>query len=136
MVEQILIMYQAGTSKRKIARSLGISRNTVDRYIARGGSQQRKLSSGRSWFDDLNWDLLTLERKKGASVKTLFEEHNPQIDYSTFAKCPLRLSEPYLWQLLDPPFGERQRPWSRKLLLGHDDFASFVRYDPPLSLTY
>ena len=86
MIEQIRKMRQLGFSKRGIAKSLNISRNTVDRYLNPQISQDRSSDSQGSWTNLVDWPALINSRKKGVSVKALFEETEPNVDYSTFAR--------------------------------------------------
>lgn len=110
MIEQIRKMHQLGFSKRGIAKSLGISRNTVDRYLAphQAGQNQSNPSQG-SWADLVDWPSLIKSRKKGVNVKALFEELELNVDYSTFARhLKGRMKEPIKPAVpLDHVAGER-----------------------------
>lgn len=95
MIEQILLMASQGHKLRKISRSLGISRNTVRRYlreaaVASSGEKsqdQPAITAARpSWALVLPWEDLLKQKQRGVSLKQLYSEYEPKISYSRFCR--------------------------------------------------
>ncbi len=94
MQSQILEMFEAGHSLRKITESLKISRNTVRRYV-RKAADADQLTTETSvkdqtllpdWLRRLDVDYLVAEIRSGRSFKSLFEECSPAVCYEHFTR--------------------------------------------------
>ncbi len=92
MIEQIFKMHQDGHAIRKISRALGISKNTVRRYLRMDPAKEESrdpacLPAIKSGVDhNIPWDAIIGERLKGVTAKQLFEENGPPISYSRFCR--------------------------------------------------
>ena len=89
MIDQIRKLKDAGHPIKKICVILGISRNTVRRYLRSYAEIQEtkgKEPTPKSlpWMIDLDWDQICEKRRKGFTAKQLFDEFEPKISYSTF----------------------------------------------------
>ena len=98
MIEQIRKMAASGHKVRKIAKSLGISRNTVRKYLRsdteatqEGQNEAHQGSTpGRrppKWAASLAWEEIIQESQKGVTIKQLFAEHEPKVSYSRFCRA-------------------------------------------------
>jgi len=94
MQSQILMMFEAGHSLRKITESLKISRNTVRRYVRKDAlaceipeslpSKDQEVMP--EWLSPLDKDRLIAEIRSGRSFKSLFEECAPNVCYEHFTR--------------------------------------------------
>lgn len=87
MVNQIKELESQGVSIRRISESLGISRNTVRRYLR--GEDCKKSATERptlDWMEQLNWELILKEVNSGVTKKQLYKEHLPPVSYKRFCK--------------------------------------------------
>jgi transposase len=94
MINQVLKLKELGHPIRKISNSLGISRNTVRRYIrlsrvaspismideASGEAQTLRLR----WMTGISWEEICAKNKRGITAKQLYIEYEPQVSYSRF----------------------------------------------------
>jgi uncharacterized protein YjcR len=85
--EQIRKLYLAGYSLRGLSKALGLSRNTVRKYLRKECEQaESKRVIKSSWAEALDWEMLALKRQQGVSIKQLHKEYAPDhVPYSTFA---------------------------------------------------
>lgn len=87
MIEQILTMRRAGHSKSAIALALGITRNTVRRYLRMQlASQCPTPKRIGEWALGLDWDLLCRDYAAGVTIKQLYGEHEIAASYSQFSR--------------------------------------------------
>jgi len=88
MIEQIFSMHKAGHTKSAIARSLGITRNTVRSYLSLGASEALKPAVTKTvdWAERLDWDRLHREFKSGVTFKQLYRENDIPVTYEQFTK--------------------------------------------------
>jgi transposase len=90
MIDQILAMHKQGVSIRKIARALGLSRNTVRGYVrVKAPSDKEIVPSEKplsSWDLDFPWDHVLDQRRRGVTCKQLYLEMQPAISYPHFAR--------------------------------------------------
>jgi transposase len=91
MIDQILKLQALGHSIRKIAKSLGLSRNTVRRYVrdaeeaaSRNAEVHKSEPAKPLWMAGLPWDDLRMKRRMGITAKQLYAEYEPAISYSRF----------------------------------------------------
>lgn len=80
MIDQIHTLLNSGSSIRKITQSLGLSRNTVRRYIRQAKQEDKKQQAQvetfsnekpSAWQDALDWVKLVKERKCGVTAQQL-----------------------------------------------------------------
>lgn len=90
MINQILAMHKQGVSIRKIARALGLSRNTVRGYVRADSFVDNDTVKSEkpvaSWDLDFPWDQMLDQRRRGVTCKQLYSEMQPSISYSHFAR--------------------------------------------------
>ena len=84
VIDQIRKLKDAGHPIKKICVILGISRNTVRRYLRSYAEIQEtkgKEPTPKSlpWMIDLDWDQICEKRRKGFTAKQLFDEFEPKI---------------------------------------------------------
>jgi hypothetical protein len=60
--------------KRKVARHLGISRGTVDKYWNEIVPNSVNSLSPPNWSEQIDWEYFQAETNKGVSIKTLYKE--------------------------------------------------------------
>ena len=108
MIEQIKKHHDRKVPIRKIAESLGISRNTVRRYLKRicksdeAGSEASDNSSdsvsitsaveddlelNKPWLKELPWSKIVEERRRGITITNLFKEYQPKVGYTGFRRA-------------------------------------------------
>lgn len=96
MQHQIIELFQNKVSVRKIASSLGVSRNTVRKAIKalepnqEGAAEVLPLpdtTKSRPWLELINRDELLEKRKQGRTLKVLYEHYEPPVSYSAFRKA-------------------------------------------------
>ena len=75
MIKEIHRLRAMGLSKRKIAKALSCSRNTIDKYLAADGqSFEKKPSSYRaSWSEEVDWGALNGEINQGKPLQECWE---------------------------------------------------------------
>jgi len=89
MIDQIRRMRAEEHSIKKITLALGISRNTVRRYLRNG---QVDTSAGTvsappaAVADSFDWATALKERGRGRPVKRIYEEMAPPMSYSHFSR--------------------------------------------------
>ena len=81
--EQVNNLHRQGLGPRAIARSLGISRNTV-RAILRRDSDWTGARQAPSWAAAIAWDLVAQDYGKGITLKSLHATHAPDVTYMSF----------------------------------------------------
>ena len=97
MMDQILSMKKAGRPIRKIACALGVSRNTVRRYLRETEAKALKDASGAEAVDDqppvrmawearLDWDAIKKAKRSGVTSQQLYAEQSPDVSYSRFCR--------------------------------------------------
>lgn len=93
MIDQILAMHQSGHPIRKISKALGISRNTVRRYLRQADDPgatvlpPAKITAravGPAWAAGLDWEGIVKAKRRGVTSAQLFVEHEPPVGYSRF----------------------------------------------------
>lgn len=89
MIEQIRKLKDASHPTKKICVILGVSRNTVRRYLRTYLDSQKNETIQNSnktlpWMDIIDWPLICERRRKGFTAKQLYQEFEPKISYSTF----------------------------------------------------
>lgn len=84
MQKQIIELHKAGYSKRKIAKSLRVGRNTVRRVLQEYMAPVPNAVGGQAEPNTLDWDHLISEDQKGVPVKTLWEEQETEMSYRKF----------------------------------------------------
>ena len=93
MQDQILELRARGYAIRAIARALKIHRDTVRAYLPEedlhhkphepvSGSENNKL--GEAWQSYVPWDDLRHQHRRGVSLKVLWQEVCPEVDYLRF----------------------------------------------------
>jgi transposase len=77
--QEILRLQGLNLSERAIARALGISRNTVRKYLRSGdGLEEAGALLPAHWADQLDWGPIRAEHAQGVSLKVLWEELHEQ----------------------------------------------------------
>ena len=101
-INEIKRLQSLGFSNRKIGRSLGLHRNTINKYIeaARKVATEPPVDPKSEWFDFVDWEEIRREHLKGVALNVLheelFSEGKVPIQYPGFwkqAKKRLDLSE-------------------------------------------
>lgn len=85
--KQIIELSKNGHPIKKIATSLGISKNTVRRYLRlenEGKGQEVEIKKKFSWKSKLNWELICEKRQQGYTAKQLYQNYGPEISYNRF----------------------------------------------------
>lgn len=83
MHEQIFKLHKDGLGPRAIARALNVSRNTV-RAVLRRGEDGARERARPTWADGVDWAVVAREHGMGATLKSLWRERVPHIDYAAF----------------------------------------------------
>lgn len=95
MKQQIKEMLSQGVPIRKIALALKISRNTIRRIIRIPEQEDRApqiaLAPLPAWLAAMPVQALVEKRRKGRSIKALYQEYQPPISYSSFVRAMARL---------------------------------------------
>ena len=88
MIEQIIKLKEQGHPIKKIARSLGISKNTVRRYLraptSEKSSEVQVVTRNSTWKSNLDWDGICEKRRQGYTAKQLYSDYEPAISYTRF----------------------------------------------------
>jgi len=77
MIQEILRLKAMGLSKRKIAKALSISRNTVDRYVEEApATEEASAPDGYKapWSDQVDWQRVHAATLKGDPLSALWED--------------------------------------------------------------
>jgi transposase len=77
MIQEILRLKAMGLSKRKIAKALSISRNTVDRYLDENPAAENASSAEgykAPWSDQVDWQTVHAATLKGDPLSALWED--------------------------------------------------------------
>jgi len=80
MIREIQRLKEMGLSKRQIAKALGCSRNTVDKYLDEGTSDGDAPPAGASpeyrprWSESIDWPSIHNATQKGDPLSALWEE--------------------------------------------------------------
>jgi hypothetical protein len=77
MIQEIVRLKGLGLSKRMIAKALGCSRNTVDRYLAEDAGKATTAAAAEyraPWSDALDWSKVHGETAKGTTLADVWEE--------------------------------------------------------------
>lgn len=93
MIDQILSMNQSGHPIRKIARALGVSRNTVRAYLRQAEKTPRSEPAAPEsrppkigWATGIDWNALVVQKQRGVTSLQLYREHEPPVSYSRFCR--------------------------------------------------
>ena len=87
MQTQIKVLMAEGMSIRKVARALGVSRQTVRRYAMEGTkeAEAKPVEGSVKWDSAIDWQKAKEEvGSKGVSVKQLHKELAPEVSYLRF----------------------------------------------------
>ncbi len=94
MQNQILALRAEGYGIRAIARALKIHRDTVRAYLSEEDAHRKVRSESRPpdtgieacppWQDSVDWAGVRKEQGRGVSLKILWQEVSPQVDYLRF----------------------------------------------------
>lgn len=85
MIKQIRAMHKKGHPIRKIAKSLGISRNTVRKHLnEKEESKKETKPKALKWTDTFDWERVIKDAASGVTVKQLYSEHLPPVTYKRF----------------------------------------------------
>ena len=87
MHEQVRVLIESGVSIRKVAQSLGISRQSVRKYMAEKKPAMASnvcAEEATSVEQGIDWGKVLEMRAKGVSVKQLHTEYAPEISYWSF----------------------------------------------------
>lgn len=90
MKQEVKNLKNRGLPIRKIAATLGISRNTVRRILkAPGGGTEAapSFTDSRPWLAQLNLEEICRKRKSGRSLKSLHEANAPAVSYTSFRRA-------------------------------------------------
>ncbi len=90
MIDQISKLREAGHPIKKIAVILGVSRNTVRRYLREEAATA--ITTTRipgikrevDWKKKLDWNLICDKRRQGYTAKHIYAEFEPEISYPRF----------------------------------------------------
>ncbi len=78
MIQEILRLKGLGLSKRKIAKALDCSRNTIDKYLAEGGEGAVAPAAGQDyrapWSERVDWQAAHAQTAKGDPLSAFWEE--------------------------------------------------------------
>ena len=84
MIREIARLLDAGLSQRKIAETLGISRNTVSKYVKDKGSALSPAVYSAPWAGDLDWEAIRRSTSDG-TLQEYWESNCQQLtSYSSF----------------------------------------------------
>ena len=83
MEEQVLELQSQGKTIRKIAKALGLSRNTVRRILRESGKVV-EVKAGPLWATKVDWERVQKEEDSGVTLKILQREFAPETQYHTF----------------------------------------------------
>jgi transposase len=83
MIDQIRAMRADGHSISKIKLALGISRNTVRRYLR---DDEVDVQPAASTPSPIDWETILAEIGRGRVAKRLYEELSPTMSYSNFSR--------------------------------------------------
>jgi transposase len=78
MINEIMRLKEKGLGKEKIAKALGISKNTVKKYLRQGreeNSQKIKTESSRSWSKYIDWPEVESAVNRGVALSVWWEEN-------------------------------------------------------------
>jgi transposase len=87
MREQIRVLIESGVSIRKVAQSLGISRQSVRKYVAEdtpGVATPTAVEPLVASGGCIDWEKALAARAQGVSIKQLHSEHAPELSYWNF----------------------------------------------------
>ena len=87
MQSQIRILLKEGRSIRKVAQALGISRQSVRKFMLEPVSEAacgEMATAEQAWFGPLNWTTIAESFGKGVTAKQLHAEFAPEQSYWTF----------------------------------------------------
>lgn len=84
MKSQIRSLLKDGHSIRKVAQALGISRQSVRKYMLEGVQAAAPPQRAPEWHEQLNWTGVVEAFGKGVTAKQLHAEHAPEQSYWTF----------------------------------------------------
>ncbi len=73
MIKEILRLRDMGLSKRMIAKALGCSRNTVDKYLAEPEPLAPQPEYQAPWSEHIDWQLVSQETAKGTPLVEYWE---------------------------------------------------------------
>lgn len=88
MEDQVHHLFERGTKIRRIAKTLGLSRNTV-RAILRQRPESK--SEPPNWARGVNWEKVKREYHRGVTLKVLHKESTREVTYKVFWKYFRRL---------------------------------------------
>lgn len=72
MIKEINRLKERGLSQRKIAKALGISRNTVSKFLLADG-QSMTAPYRAPWSDGIDWNWIKIQSDKGATLQEQWE---------------------------------------------------------------
>jgi transposase len=87
MISQIRELHKNGHAIRKIAKALGISRNTVRRHLSQGGDTLGEPQDSRpktSWIAQFDWSRALSEICSGVTIVQVYKENLPPVSYKRF----------------------------------------------------
>lgn len=117
MIDQIRTMRADGHSIHKIKLALGISRNTVRRYLR----QVDAAESGAPISCAIDWDKVLVEIGRGRVSKRVYEELSPDMSYSNFSRILKKKrppsSKPVAMRLHHEPGEKTQVDYSDGLMI-------------------
>src|SRR5690606_33202195 len=74
MIKEIQRLREMGLSKRKIAKALGCSRNTVDKYLSEQESTPKQPAEYRApWSEQVDWQAVNAAVNKGEPLSECWE---------------------------------------------------------------
>jgi transposase len=82
MRSQIEFLHKKGFPIKKIARSLGVSRNTVRKYL--GNKPVDPIIADIAWENTVDWEYIKKELNSGSTYKVLYQELQPKASMTTF----------------------------------------------------
>ncbi len=118
-IEEIKRLWKLGLKNRKIAKALGVHRNTVNKYVAEWSAPSlpvapeaivgAEVEDGGTWILDLDWEKIRGEYLQGVSLNVihqeLYESNKVPVQYSGFwkqLKKKLSLSEATMVRVFKP----------------------------------
>lgn len=75
MIDEINKLHKQGLNKSQVARAVGVSRNTVAKYLKSQGVANLKSVYAAPWSERINWQDVEEQTNRGVKLSHYWEEH-------------------------------------------------------------